>query len=103
MLTICCSSYTQPFGPHNAARYEAKQELRGVVKRMDFKSALPQVQGALMVLYGGASAPSRIQEANAFLMKFQTSPAAWEVAQALLKADAVQVRYFAANILLGKV
>ena len=56
---------------------------------------------AILALYG-ADDKARV-EANAWLMAFAASPAAWEAARGLLADPAEQVQYFGANLIFMKV
>ena len=57
---------------------------------------------AINVLYGGQI--SQQSAASAWLSNVQTSPHAWQVALELLaKQSALEVHFFAANMLLSKV
>jgi len=58
------------------------------------------VEEVVQVMYTN---PARVGEANAWLMDFTSSPAAWEISVALLRSAEANVRFFAANAVHIKV
>ena len=58
---------------------------------------------AVFALYAPTSTDTARSEANAWLMTFAASPAAWEAARTLLTEADEQVQYFGANLLFMKV
>jgi len=59
-----------------------------------------EVHAAIQALYGQNA--ERQKAANAFLVQFASTPAAWETALALLGVADPAVQYFGANMLYGK-
>ena len=58
---------------------------------------------AIVALYSPTSTEKARSDANAWLMQFAASPAAWQAARALLAEADEQVQYFGANLLFMKV
>ena len=59
-----------------------------------------EVHAAIQALYGQNAEQQKA--ANAFLVQFVSTPAAWETALALLSVADPAVQYFGANMLYGK-
>ena len=59
-----------------------------------------EVHAAIQALYGQNAEQQKA--ANAFLVQFASTPAAWETALALLGVADPAVQYFGANMLYGK-